>query len=92
MSMAPVLALPNFSKPFIVETGACETSIGVVLVQEGRPLAFISQALSQRHLGLSVYDKELLATLGAIDKWHHYLESQPFVIHTNHESLQFLSQ
>lgn len=58
-----------------------------MLIQEGRPLAFISQALSQRHLGLSVYDKELLAVLGAVDKWRHYLESQPFVIRTDHESL-----
>ena len=52
-----MLALPDFTKDFIVETDACDKGIGVVLMQEGQPLAFISQALAPKHLGLSVYDK-----------------------------------
>jgi len=40
VSNVPTLGLPNFSKPFILETNACASRIGVVLVQEGRPLAF----------------------------------------------------
>ena len=87
MSMAPILALLDFFKSFTVETNACDSGIRVVLVQEGRPLAFISQALS-----LSVFDKELLTMLRAIDKWHHYLKGSPFVFIIDHESLQFLAQ
>ena len=68
MTEAPVLALPDFSKKFIVETNTSGKGIGIALMQEGRPLAYISKALSPRHLGLSVYDKELLAVLGAIEK------------------------
>jgi hypothetical protein len=45
---APVLALPNFSKPFVVETNASETSIGVVLQQDGHPIAYVSKALGPR--------------------------------------------
>lgn len=37
-------------------------------MQGGRPLAFINQALAPKDLGLSVYDKELLAVLIAIEK------------------------
>lgn len=47
MTQAPRLALPDFSKSFILETDAYEIGVGVVLVQEGKPLAFLSQALSQ---------------------------------------------
>ena len=42
MSKVPVLGLPDFIKPFILETDTRGASIGVVLVQEGRPLAFFS--------------------------------------------------
>ena len=73
MSEAPTLGLPDFSKPFTLETNASSTGVGVVLSQEGRPLAFISKALSPRHQRLSVYDKELMAVLIVVDKWRHYL-------------------
>lgn len=65
MSSTPVLGLPDFSKPLIVETDACKTGVGAVLMQDGKPLAYMSKALSQKHLGLSTYEKELLAVIMA---------------------------
>ena len=92
MSEVPTLGLLDFSKPFILETDASANVIGVVLVQECRPLAFLSQALAPRHLGLSIYEKELLPVLMIVDKWRHYLEGGKFVIKTDRENLKFLLQ
>ena len=61
LSSAPVLALPDFNKTFIVETDACNTGIGAVLMQEGHPICYISRALGPRQQALSVYKKELMA-------------------------------
>ena len=59
MTQAPILAFLDFSKEFVLETDTCDTGVGVVLIQEGRPIAYLSQALTLRHIGLSIYDKEL---------------------------------
>ncbi|KAL3506830.1 hypothetical protein ACH5RR_032212 [Cinchona calisaya] len=45
MSTIPILALPNFSQPFILETDASPKALGSVLVQQERPIAFLSQAV-----------------------------------------------
>lgn len=59
-------------------------------MQEERPLTFFSQALKGRFLRLSTYEKEFLALVSTVQKWHHYLLGQPFVIKTDHQSLKFL--
>lgn len=92
MSSAPVLALPDFTKTFILEVDACKTEIGVVLMQGQRPIAFMSQTLSKKHQGMSTYEKELIALLQAVDKWRHYLHPQHFIIKTDHFSLKFLQE
>ncbi|XP_026428616.1 uncharacterized protein LOC113324491 [Papaver somniferum] len=33
MSSTPILAVPNFNKPFVVETDACDTGTGIVLLK-----------------------------------------------------------
>nr|GEX00175.1 hypothetical protein [Tanacetum cinerariifolium] len=41
MIKAPVLGLPNFNKLFIVETDALGVGLGVVLQQDGHPIAYL---------------------------------------------------
>lgn len=89
---APVLALPDFNKDFVLETDACATGVGAVLMQQGHPLAFLSKALGPRNQTLSIYDKECLAILLAIDKWKAYLQHRQFTIHTDQRSLIHLGE
>jgi hypothetical protein len=56
MTSAPVLALPDFTKAFVVETDASLTGIGAILLQEGHPIAFISKSLGPKQQTLSVYE------------------------------------
>ncbi|KAH0665784.1 hypothetical protein KY285_026990 [Solanum tuberosum] len=49
MVFALVLAMPNYGQQFIVETDASGKCIGVVLMQKGHLIAFISKSLAPRH-------------------------------------------
>jgi hypothetical protein len=62
-SCTPVLALPDFTKQFIVETDACDGGLEVVLMQDERPIVFLSKSLSATNKFLSIYEKEFLALI-----------------------------
>jgi hypothetical protein len=89
---APVLALPDFSQQFVVETDACQSGVGAVLMQQGHPVAYLSKALSPRNQALSTYEKECLAILMAVEKWRSYLQHQEFIIRTDQKSLLHLTE
>lgn len=89
---APVLAIPDFSKQFHIQTDASEAGVGAVLLQDGHPLSFISKALGPRTRGLSTYEKEYLAILVAIDHWRAYLQHSEFIIFTDQRSLMHVTE
>jgi hypothetical protein len=57
ITTAPVLALPNFNQPFIVECNASTHSFGAVLLQDQHPVAFFSRPVAPRHRSLAAYER-----------------------------------
>jgi transposase InsO family protein len=90
VSQPPVLALPDFSKTFVIECDASGFGMGAVLMQDGRPLAYYSQALKGKNLFLSTYEKELLALVLSVKKWRPYLFATIFTIKTDQQSLKHI--
>ncbi|KAJ3687260.1 hypothetical protein LUZ61_016424 [Rhynchospora tenuis] len=90
MASAPVLAMPDFTQPFVLETDACDKGIGAVLMQNRQPLAYLSKSLGPKSIGLSTYEKEFLALLTAVQKWKHYLIGGQFIIKTDQIALKHL--
>lgn len=68
MISTPVLALPDFKLPFEIQVDACDTGIGGVLMQQGKPIAFYSKALGPKYISYSTYERELLAIVLTVSK------------------------
>jgi hypothetical protein len=64
---ARVLALPDFTKRFLIETDASNYGVRAVLMQDSHHLAFVSKSLGPKLRGLSTYEKEYIAILLAVE-------------------------
>jgi hypothetical protein len=89
---APILALSDFPKPFLVEIDAYDFGVGAILMQEGHPISFVRKALGPRLRGLSTYEKEYVDILLAIEQWRSYMQFQEFTIATDHKSLSHINK
>ena len=89
MSSCPVLALPNFTQPFVLECDASGEGIGAVLMQGGHPIAFESRKLLPHERLYSLYNKEILAIMHTLAKYRQYLVGNRFRVRTDHNSLKF---
>jgi hypothetical protein len=90
LTSAPVLALPDFTRPFIVECDASGSGIGAVLHQADGAIAFFSRALPPRHCGLAAYERELIDLSQAVRHWCPYIWGRAFIVRTDHQPLKFI--
>ena len=83
MTAPPVLTLQNFSYPFMLETYASGQGLRVVLMQQGKPIAYLSKTLGPKAAAQSIYEKGL-AILQSLRKWIHYLQGNKPIIKTDY--------
>jgi hypothetical protein len=90
LTTALVLVLPDVHKPSLVYCDACYTSLGCVLMQEGRVVAYSSRQLKVHEKNYPIHDLELAAVVHTLKTWRHYLYGQKCDVYTDHKSLKYI--
>ncbi|GKA45289.1 putative reverse transcriptase domain-containing protein [Tanacetum coccineum] len=87
---APILALPEGSKDFVVYCDASLKGFGAVLMQREKVIAYASRQLRTHEENYTTHDLELGAVIFALRLWRHYLYGTKCVVYTDHKSLQYI--
>ena len=90
VTSAPVLALLDFARSFVIECDASTHGFGAVLIQDKHPIAYFSRPVAPRHRSLAAYERELIGLVHTIRHWRPYLWGRRFTVRTDHYSLKFL--
>ena len=94
----PVLHMPDWSRQFILETGASGYALGAVLIQEFKdsvhPIAFHSQSLLPEEKNYDAHNKELAGVIFGFKCGHPFLlrAKHTVQVHTDHKNLQYFHQ
>ena len=69
----PVLKFYDTGKHVTVQVDASQSGLGAVLLQDGKPVAYASKALTPTQQAYAQIEKEALALVFGCEKFHHYL-------------------
>ncbi|KAK1660854.1 hypothetical protein QYE76_049013 [Lolium multiflorum] len=90
LTTAPILIMPDITKPFDVYCDASKIGLGCVLMQEGKVISYLSRQLKQHEQNYPTHDLELAAVVLALKVWRHYLMGNRCEIYSDHKSLKYI--
>ncbi|KAK1626809.1 hypothetical protein QYE76_001124 [Lolium multiflorum] len=90
LTTAPILIMPDVTKPFDVYCDASKIGLGCVLMQGGKVISYLSRQLKQHEQNYPTHDLELAAVVLALKVWRHYLMGIRCEIYSDHKSLNYI--
>jgi hypothetical protein len=85
-----MLAYFDPEKDSVIQVDSSLRGIGAVLLQEGKPIAFASKALTETEARYANIERELLAAVYGAERFHTYVYGKPFVVHSDHKPLAMI--
>ncbi|KAG5285841.1 hypothetical protein AALO_G00008080 [Alosa alosa] len=92
IATAPILKYYNPKEDFTLQCDSSETGLGAALMQTGQPIAYGSRALTPTERGYAQIEKECLAILFGMEKFHQYTYGRKVVVHSDHKPLETITK
>jgi hypothetical protein len=90
LTLALVLTLTYITRSFDVYCDASRSSLGCVLMQDGKVVSYAYQQLKKHKENYPTHDLELAAVVHSLKIWRHYIIGHRCDIYTNHKSLKYI--
>ena len=88
VTKSPALGYYNPNKPVTLNVDASANGLGAVLLQENRPIAYASRALTVAQQKYAQIEKELLAIVYTCQKFHQYVYGRTVQVKSDHKPLE----
>jgi hypothetical protein len=89
VSQETLLAFPDFEKELHVYTDTSNKQLGVVIMQEGKPIAFYSRKLSSGQTRYTTGEQDLLSIVETLKEFRNILLGQKVIVHTDHLNMLY---
>ena len=76
------------SKPIVLQVDASLQGLGAALLQDDKPVAFASKALTKTETCYANIEREMLAVVYGCERFHTYLFDRNFTVHSDHKLLE----
>ncbi|XP_064111370.1 uncharacterized protein LOC135218851 [Macrobrachium nipponense] len=84
---APILQYYDPNLDLVIQCDASQNGLGSVLLQCGKPIAFASCALSETEKRYAQIEKETLAIVFSLRKFHEYVYGRKIIVESDHKPI-----
>ncbi|GFO34955.1 retrovirus-related pol polyprotein from transposon 297-like protein [Plakobranchus ocellatus] len=88
----PVLKLYDSKSNVKIQCDASSTGLGACLLQEGRPVAYASQALTECETRYAQIEREMLAIVFAAERFSNYIYGREVEVQSDHRPLETITK
>ena len=75
-----------------IQVDASQVGLGAALLQNGKPVAFASEALTKTECQYANIEREMLAAVFGVERFHTYVYGWSFTIKSDHKPLESISR
>ena len=88
MTAAPILSYYDPKEELVTQCDASQKGLGAALLQKGKPIAYASRALTDTETRYAQIEKEMLAIVFSLEKFHQYTFGRLVIVRSDHKPLE----